>query len=295
MARTSVTPRGGGEGRRASARLPFAPVDGRKLEGEIQRQLSELPAFRALVRSVEALILRPFTLAPPVLDLGCGDGHFAAMALAAVRPLGSDPALDALAEARRRGVYRLLIAADGGRLPLADETLGTVVANSVLEHIPHVENVLSEVARVLRPGGSFFLTVPGPGFSQFLSVARFFDALHLRPLAGAYRRAFNRVSRHVHVDAPEVWETRLKGAGLEVVAAASYLPPAALAAVEWGHVAGFPLYLSKKFFGRFRLAHVRWKERLLARALAKLAARPKAAGAYLFFAAQKLEGRARGG
>ncbi|MGC8917228.1 MAG: class I SAM-dependent methyltransferase [Thermoanaerobaculum sp.] len=275
------------EGRRASARLLFAPVSRRKVEEEIRRQLAELPAFRALVRGVEAVLLQRFALPPPVLDLGCGDGHFGAMALAAARPLGADPALATLTEARQRGVYGLLVAADGERLPLASNSLGTVVANSVLEHIPPVEGVLSEVARVLRPGGLFLLTVPGPGFSRFLSVARLLDGLHGHALAQAYRRAFNAVSRHVHVDPPEVWEDRLQGAGFRVFERTSYIPPAALAFVEWGHVAGFPLYLNKKVFGRFRLFRWAWKEKLLARVLAGLAAREAVEGSYFFFAAKK--------
>ena len=41
-------------------------------------QLRELPYFRAALRAVEASFYEDLPLPGPVLDVGCGDGHFAA-------------------------------------------------------------------------------------------------------------------------------------------------------------------------------------------------------------------------
>lgn len=41
------------------------------------RHLKDLPYFRALLRAVEARFYQDIPLVEPVLDLGCGDGHFA--------------------------------------------------------------------------------------------------------------------------------------------------------------------------------------------------------------------------
>ena len=49
---------------------------------------------------------------------------------------------------------------DGKRLPLADGSVETVMATEVLEHCPAPEALLSEMQRVLAPGGFFFGTVP---------------------------------------------------------------------------------------------------------------------------------------
>ncbi|MBY0493894.1 MAG: class I SAM-dependent methyltransferase [Cyanobacteria bacterium] len=49
---------------------------------------------------------------------------------------------------------------DVQNLPLTDSTFDLVIASEVLEHVPHLERALSEIRRVLRPGGKALLTVP---------------------------------------------------------------------------------------------------------------------------------------
>lgn len=49
---------------------------------------------------------------------------------------------------------------DGERLPLADGSVGTVMATEVLEHCPDPAMLLGEAQRVLEPGGMVFGTVP---------------------------------------------------------------------------------------------------------------------------------------
>ena len=48
---------------------------------------------------------------------------------------------------------------DGKRVPLGDESQDVVYCVSVLEHIPNCEDTIKEVARILKPGGQFVLTV----------------------------------------------------------------------------------------------------------------------------------------
>jgi SAM-dependent methyltransferase len=47
-----------------------------------------------------------------------------------------------------------------GRIPLADASVDCALCTEVLEHCPEPEAVLSEIRRVLRPGGRLFFTVP---------------------------------------------------------------------------------------------------------------------------------------
>ena len=49
--------------------------------------------------------------------------------------------------------------AKGVELPFQDNEVDVVFCISVLEHIPNFENMISEIARVLQPGGLFILTI----------------------------------------------------------------------------------------------------------------------------------------
>ncbi len=254
-----------------------------------RRQLASLPAFRALLRTVEARFYADLPMPRPILDLGCGDGHFAAMAFDAAPPdVGLDPDMASLREAQGRRLYRLLTLASGASLPFADASFATVVSNSVLEHIPHLAPVLPEVARVLRSGGWFHFCVPGPNFRRYLSVARVLDALHLPALAEQYRRLFDRISRHYTYDPPEAWEARLSRAGLRLERWWGYFSAGALAALEWGHPLGLPSLLARKLTGRWVLVPRRWNLALTEAILRRYVDEPlPTEGAYLFFVARK--------
>ena len=46
-------------------------------------------------------------------------------------------------------------------LPLENDSVDTVLSTQVLEHVSEPKDYIQEVARVLRPGGTFILTCPG--------------------------------------------------------------------------------------------------------------------------------------
>jgi SAM-dependent methyltransferase len=52
------------------------------------------------------------------------------------------------------------IVGDGTNLPLLDETVDTVTCNAVIEHVPNPADLVSEMHRVLKPGGYAQLMVP---------------------------------------------------------------------------------------------------------------------------------------
>jgi ubiquinone/menaquinone biosynthesis C-methylase UbiE len=95
-----------------------------------------------------------------VLDLGCGDGRLS-LSLRA----GSLTAADVSAVAVRRASRRLpdaevtQVGVDEP-LPFVDNEFELVLCAEVLEHVRDVQLFLSEVRRVLRPGGGLALTTP---------------------------------------------------------------------------------------------------------------------------------------
>ena len=259
-----------------------------RVDDLLWRHLRDLPAFRALLRAVEAAFYVELPLNRPILDLGCGDGHFASLAFDEPIETGFDPWWEPLTEAHDRGAYHVLAQAEGGRMPYPDEYFATVVSNSVLEHIPELDPVLSETARVLQSGGVFYFCVPGPNFLPFLSVGRALDQIGLRSLGEAYRSFFNRISRHHHCDGVDVWRDRLEDAGLQLVCSWPYFSRQALVTLEWGHYLGLPSWVCKKVTGQWILWPSRVNLWLIERLLRPLYDEPPPQqGAYLFIVAQK--------
>lgn len=101
-----------------------------------------------------------------VLDVGCGGGSVA-KAVKRERPdlevYGCDLSRSALsiAGASPDGVHFRLATAE--RLPFADGEVDFVWIFDVLEHVENPQQVLCEVARVLRPGGGFHVVLPLEG------------------------------------------------------------------------------------------------------------------------------------
>ncbi len=221
-------------------------------------QIRDLPYFRALLRAVEARFYEQISLPEPVLDLGCGDGHFAARTYDHPLDVGLDPWAGPVKEAAQRKAYRLTAQGYGDRMPFARGTFASAVSNSVLEHIADLDAVLEETARVLKPGAPFIFCVPNHNFLPGLSIARGLDRLGIKFAARAYRRFFNQISRHHHCDDPKVWADRLEKAGFTIERCWHYFSPHALAVLEWGHYFGLPSLVCKKIFNRWILVPQKW-------------------------------------
>jgi SAM-dependent methyltransferase len=99
-----------------------------------------------------------------VLDVGSGTGGFLAEAHGRVaEAVGVDIAMRWLQVSRRRFRDRgqpdpVLVCAGAEQLPFEDGAFDVVVSTATLEFTRDVDRVLSECARILRPGGRAYLT-----------------------------------------------------------------------------------------------------------------------------------------
>jgi len=252
--------------------------------------LRDLPYFRGLLRAVEARFYQDIDLPAPTLDLGCGDGHFASLTFDRPLEVGVDPWWEPLREAGERRAYQGLAQCDGAAQPFPAGYFASAVSNSVLEHIPHLDAVLAETARVLQPGAPFVFCVPNHRFLASLSIGRALDKIGLRALGGAYRAFFDRISRHHHCDAPQTWEARLQKTGFRLEKWQHYFSPGALRTLEWGHYFGLPSLVSKKLTGRWILIPRPWNLALTRRLTAPYYAEPLASedGVYTFYIARRV-------
>jgi 2-polyprenyl-3-methyl-5-hydroxy-6-metoxy-1,4-benzoquinol methylase/uncharacterized protein YbaR (Trm112 family) len=98
-----------------------------------------------------------------VLDVACGTGSWAStLARHGLRVHCTDlqrEFLEVAAEtSRREGVFVTPVQADAVALPYRDGVFDAVTVLSVLEHVPDWTRLLSESLRVIRPGGTLWVT-----------------------------------------------------------------------------------------------------------------------------------------
>ena len=254
----------------------------------LARQLQDMAPHRAILRAVECKFMGRVPLTPPVLDIGCGDGHFASIAY---DQLPIDVGIDVMARdlpeaASRLGVYRQVMFASATELPFPAGAFNTVVSNCVIEHIPDNAAVLSEIARILQPGGLFATTLPSEHYPDYLLGATALRKIGLGRLGEAYGRFFNEISHHHHVYPPEEWEQRLSDAGLLVEEQTYYFSAAAHRRFDLSHYLGVPQLLTKRLLGRWVL--FRWQSDVHQRWLRPYYEEPPPeAGAYQFILCRK--------
>ncbi len=263
----------------------------------VRHHLSSLPVHRAMIRVVEALLVGAEPLVGPVLDVGCGDGHFAQAVLAPARgkpvEVGFDPSIPAVREAHATGAYRMALASGGEAMPFPDGAFNTVVSNCVLEHIPPLQATLREISRVLAHDGRLVITVPSDRFASSLFWPRALVAAGLPEFGTAYGDWFNGISKHYHTYDRQGWTARLADAGLEVIRWSAYLLPEAMGAFDLSHYYGAPTLLTKRLTGRWILWPGKWRyfpwERAIERQLVQWCSQVGVdGGAYFFFVARKV-------
>jgi SAM-dependent methyltransferase len=110
------------------------------------------PAWQRHV--AEYRLSEPFLGPDPVLDLGCGVGHsYHLLAPRVTTGVDIDPgALE--------GQERETIVADMRRVPLESQSVASVLSVHSIEHVPDPDKVITEVTRLLEPGGTAIFVTP---------------------------------------------------------------------------------------------------------------------------------------
>lgn len=149
-----------------------------------------------------------------VLDLCCGHGAMtAALCERGCTVTGLDFSPEMLKHAARTAPDADLREGDAQAMPFEDESFDWVLCNCGIMHLPDQPRALGEVARVLRPGGSFAMTVwVGPEASASFGIAFGAMKAHADPSVSAPPQPdFFQFARR------DVAEDLLGAAGLELV------------------------------------------------------------------------------
>ena len=111
----------------------------------------------------------------------------------------------ALKDAGRLGMHERLDSCDAGKLlPYGDEHFDLVFDNSAIEHVPNLQQNLSEIARVLRPGGVFSFNVLNHRYFEWW------------PLDQESREAYREWQPFFHALSADEWKRELSAVGLEM-------------------------------------------------------------------------------
>jgi ubiquinone biosynthesis O-methyltransferase len=157
-----------------------------------------------------------------ILDAGCGNARdLIQLAPHGCKCVGIDFSPNMIEEAKKelatRNIQRVEVeVGDLTNLRFSDQTFDKVFASEVLEHVPDYRKAVSEMARVLKPGGTLVVTTPNRhslyGFDRYVISEKI---LRLKP-------------RHPY----DEWKTHkelaraLENNGFEIVrsAGACYMP-----------------------------------------------------------------------
>lgn len=150
--------------------------------------------YHDMLDQLETDFVRRFAVDRDLLEVGCGTGllleRFASFAR---RAKGIDLSEGMLSHARARGLD--VVQGSATALPFADESFDVACSFKVLAHIPDIRTALSEMTRVVRPGG--------------LVIGEFYNPRSLRAVAkraAGYRkigRSFTEEAVHTRFDSPE--------------------------------------------------------------------------------------------
>ncbi len=131
------------------------------MEGTEVRKLAALEDTHWWYRERRHLLARALDGLRPgdALDIGAaGGGNTRVLRERGWRPVALEYGPEGAEVAHERGL--LTLRADATRLPIDDAALDLVVAFDILEHIEDDDLAVREVARILRPEGTFLVAVP---------------------------------------------------------------------------------------------------------------------------------------
>ena len=148
--------------------------------------------YHAMLDMLELDVIRPLAEGKEVLEVGAGTGLIMeGLGGTTKRLVGLDISGGMLKQARARGFD--VAQGSATELPFENEQFDLAYSFKVLAHIPDIEKALSEMSRVLRPGGTL--------------VAEFYNAQSIRSIAKKLGGPGNISDQRTEADVFCRWDT----------------------------------------------------------------------------------------
>jgi len=115
---------------------------------------------RAIVMDTLATYVTPGKQRVKILDFGCGSGLLVdELSKKGMSVYGVDMSEEAIAFGKSRGIKGLSVLSSD-HIDFPDDTFDAILMLDVLEHLEPVDHILTEVERILKPGGVMIIMVP---------------------------------------------------------------------------------------------------------------------------------------
>ena len=164
-----------------------------------------------------------------LLEIGSGLGHLVGQLEGHFETFAADVNPWALKQSLTVTRHTSHVTSSAEELPFADESFGVVINKHVVEHLLHPEKAITELGRVIAPGGVLILATPN------------LDSL-LKPLKGEKWIGFQDPT-HISLKPPAEW--------LALIRNADFSPQLVFADGFWDvpYIPVVPKMLQKLFFG----------------------------------------------
>lgn len=186
------------------------------VEKYFRRYLQIGPLGLALWRAVEAKHLEKVDLKRPILDIGCGFGEFALAFADEPIDMGVDICAKDLYASSKTKKYKNLTLADARDLPFSDNSYMSIFSISTLEHIDNADKALKEAYRVLKPGGTLFLTLETDEVDGATFYRPFFKKIGFPLLSNLATNAYNSLFHRQSLLTKKEWVKKVVKAGFKI-------------------------------------------------------------------------------
>jgi len=118
-------------------------------------------------------MLQDISIKKPVLDLGCGTGML--KEFLKVPMIGIDISFEMLKKSKEKNIQ-----SDMENLPFKDNSFATILSFTALQNLDSADAALLEVKRILKPKGTFVLTVLNKFAGKLDVVEKYFKIMEMK-------------------------------------------------------------------------------------------------------------------